>query len=118
MNTSLHIGFLSTRFAGTDGVSLETEKWAAVLERLDHSCFYFAGSSDRDSARSRIVPEALFKHPDVDAIYQAAFSLRARPPEVTRRIHELRAHLKEQVYAFVRDFDLDLLIVENALAIP
>jgi len=27
-----NIGFISTRFAGTDGVSLETEKWAALFE--------------------------------------------------------------------------------------
>ncbi len=29
-NTSHHIGFISTRFAGTDGVSLETGKWAKI----------------------------------------------------------------------------------------
>ena len=28
-----HIGIISTRIAGTDGVSLEIEKWAAVLEK-------------------------------------------------------------------------------------
>jgi mannosylglucosylglycerate synthase len=37
---------------------------------------------------------------------------------VTRRVHKLRAHLKVELYAFIRDFDLDLLLVENALAIP
>ena len=26
-----NIGFVSTRFAGTDGMSLETSKWADVL---------------------------------------------------------------------------------------
>lgn len=41
------IGFISTRIAGTDGVSLETEKWAEVLEDLGHTCFYFAGEFDR-----------------------------------------------------------------------
>jgi lactate dehydrogenase-like 2-hydroxyacid dehydrogenase len=34
-NTGKHrVGFISTRFAGTDGVSLEAAKWAEVLERL------------------------------------------------------------------------------------
>ncbi len=28
-----NVGFVSTRFAGTDGVSLETEKWATVFQR-------------------------------------------------------------------------------------
>ena len=47
MTPSRRIGFISTRFAGTDGVSLETSKWATVLERLGHECFYFAGQCDR-----------------------------------------------------------------------
>ncbi len=114
----LHIGFVSTRFAGTDGVSLETEKWATVLERLGHTCFYFAGASDRAAERSRLVPEALFKHPIVSKIYTDAFSCRVRPPETTRRIHQLTEYLKQQIIAFVRDFEVKLLIIENALAIP
>lgn len=137
------IGFVSTRFAGTDGVSLETAKWAAVLERLGYECFYFAGACDRGAARCRTVPEALFKHPDIDAIYMMAFSNQwgshdlldysnpdiaalhrpaashlIRPPRLTRRIHELADYLKEQLYAFVRDFEIHLLISENALTIP
>ena len=28
------IGFVSTRIAGTDGVSLEIAKWAHVIERM------------------------------------------------------------------------------------
>ena len=29
-----NIGFVSTRFAGTDGVSIEASKWAQVLEKM------------------------------------------------------------------------------------
>ena len=32
-NNFQNIGFISTRIAGTDGVSLEIEKWTEVLER-------------------------------------------------------------------------------------
>ncbi len=112
------IGFVSTRFIGTDGVSLETDKWVNVLERLGHTCFFLAGALDYPLARSRLVPEALFTHPAIHAIYTEAFSQRARSPEMTRRLHELSAHLKAQLDAFVRDFEIELLIVENALAIP
>jgi len=28
-----NVGFISTRFAGTDGVSMETTKWAKVFEK-------------------------------------------------------------------------------------
>lgn len=40
LQTGRRIGFISTRFIGTDGVSLETSKWAEVLERLGHTCYY------------------------------------------------------------------------------
>ncbi len=118
MTVGRRIGFVSTRFAGTDGVSLETRKWVQVLERLGHTCFYFAGSSDQPPERCRIVPEARFKHPDIAEIYTIAFSQRVRPSETTRRIHQLKDYLKEQLRAFVREFDLELLITENALTIP
>jgi mannosylglucosylglycerate synthase len=114
----LRIGFVSTRFAGTDGVSLETAKWALVLERMGHTCFYFAGEIDTPPERSRCVPEAFFGHPDIDAIQTVAFTQRSRPPAVSRRINELKEHLVEQLYSFVKDFEIDLLIVQNALAIP
>ena len=61
--SSHNIGFISTRFAGTDGVSLETAKWAVVLERLGHTCFYFAGECDRNVDRSFVIPEAFYRHP-------------------------------------------------------
>jgi hypothetical protein len=32
-----NIGFVSTRFAGTDGVTLESSKWSQVLENIGHS---------------------------------------------------------------------------------
>src|SRR5512134_2750689 len=75
MTPSSHtIGFVSTRFAGTDGVSLETAKWATVLERMGHLCFYFCGECDRPQDKSYIVPEAFYRHPIIDAINQTVYA--------------------------------------------
>ncbi len=114
----LHIGFISTRFAGTDGVSLETTKWAEVLTALGYDCFYFAGICDRPADASSVVPEASFLHPDILNINLTAFSKTLRPPDLTRRIMLLKDHLKQELYKFISRFDLNLLIVENALSIP
>ena len=47
------IGFVSTRIAGTDGVSLEIEKWTRVLEdRIGMECCYICGECDRPAGRS------------------------------------------------------------------
>jgi glycosyltransferase involved in cell wall biosynthesis len=112
------IGFISTRFLRTDGVSLETEKWVEVLERLGHPCFFFAGASDWDHDRTYVVPEAHFDHPEIKWITQFAFSMRTRSPELSQALQALKDKIKIQIYEFVRKFGIELLIVENALAIP
>ena len=120
-HASRRVGFVSTRFAGTDGVSLETAKWARVLEEMGHACFYFAGVCDRPADRTRVVPEAFYRHPEIESINRFAYageSDNTRPPSVTRRIHELRELLKSALHEFIGAFDLDLLIIENASAIP
>ena len=141
--SSHHIGFISTRFAGTDGVSLETEKWATVLERLGHQCFYFAGLCDRPAEQSMVVPEAFYRHNEIDAINRQAysgswamskelrrahpeieklhkdfFSIYIRPPAMTRRVNELKEYFKKQLYEFAHRFTLEVLVIENAVTIP
>jgi len=112
------IGFVSTRFSTNDGVSLETEKWAHVLSELGHQIFYFAGLCNRPAESSYVVPEAHFDHPEIRELNDTAYSLRVRPFKVTRRIRELQWHLKQHLYEFIKKFDIELLIVENALSIP
>ncbi len=116
--TPRRIGFVSTRFSTTDGVSLETEKWAHVLRGSGHQLFYFAGVCDRPDDISYVVPEAHFDHPDVREISDIAYMYNVRPIEVTQRIHKLREFLKQHLYEFIKKFDIEVLIVENALSIP
>lgn len=116
--SNLRIGFVSTRLAGTDGVSLEAAKWVSVLERLGHTCFYFAGELDTSPERSLLVPEAFFGHPEIDELQIMAFTQTTRPAEASRRITRLKEILEDALYVFVEQFDLDLLVVQNALAIP
>ncbi len=116
--TGHRIGFVSTRLAGTDGVSLETSKWSSVLAELGHECYYFAGESDRPADRSLVVGEAHFQHPDILALTGDLFDDYRRAPKTTERVEALKGHLKSRLYQFVRQFDIELLILENALAIP
>ena len=113
-----NIGFISTRLQGTDGVSLETEKWSAVLERMGYSCFYFAGQSDWDKQKTMVVPEAFFDHPAIKKIQENCFGKFTRPSALTGDIHHLRKLLKQKIYDFVNRFQIGLIIPENALTIP
>ncbi len=114
----LHIGFVSTRIAGTDGVSLEIGKWADVLTQMGHECFYFSGESDRPAERSMVVEEAFFQHPDILPLTQALFDTYTRSDETTEKIHRLRRHLKTHLRKFIQRFDIDVIIAENALSLP
>lgn len=112
------VGFVSTRFAGTDGVSLETEKWAAVFEKRGFDCFYFAGELDRPEQQSFLSPEAHFRHPDIAQINQSVFGVYARGRYMTDEIARIKNKIKDDLYAFIERFNLDLLVIQNALAIP
>lgn len=115
----MRIGLLSTRLAGTDGVSLETEKWARTLQRMGHEVVYCAGELGGYAARGTLIPELHFAHPRILALTERAFGPDADDPEpLLRDVAAVADELYDPLRAFVRDAGLDLLVVENALAIP
>lgn len=113
-----NVGFISTRFAGTDGVSLETTKWADVFQKEGFSCFYFAGELDRPPDCSYLVEEANFTHPDIKYIYNHCFGVHKRERRITQKIHAAKERLKDEIYSFIEKFSIDLLVPENSLTIP
>lgn len=116
----MNIGFISTRLAGTDGVSLETAKWASIFESEGHLCFYMAGELDKDkpNQRSLLAKEAHFKYPLVQEISRGCFGVKIREPSITKKIHQIKDELKKHIYEFIRGFKINLLVPENVLAIP
>lgn len=114
-----NIGFVSTRFAGTDGVSLESAKWAEVLWNGDrHISYWYSGRSDREPGISFVVPEAYFGHGENEWINERIWNRSRRDPLVTARIHDMAAYLKRSLYRFVDRFSIDLLVPQNVLTIP
>lgn len=113
-----NVGFVSTRFAGTDGVSLETQKWSEVLEEMDLKCHYLAGDLDTPEDRSMLVEQAGFKHPDIVDINQQCFGVSRRTRTLTQKIHRIKMQLKDAIYDFIQKYDIQLLIAENSLTIP
>ena len=120
MNTQpiKNVGFISTRIAGTDGVSLELEKWAEVLERNQFNCFYFAGETDRGDEISFKIEEAHFEHPEISNINKSLFGVTTRTRQISNNIQKIQEKLKSALYEFCKKFKIDLIIPENALTIP
>ena len=114
----LNVGFVSFRFQGTDGVSLETSKWAEVLERMGHRCYYFSGLSDRPAERSMVVEEAHFLHPETREYYFKFFNSTQRTEGATNWIHARREFFKGHLRKFIKEFNIDLLIPQNVLSFP
>jgi glycosyltransferase involved in cell wall biosynthesis len=119
MSKALNIGFVSTRFHGTDGVTLEAKKWAQVLEQAGHSCFWFAGKLDTPPEASLLWEKAFFDHPEVLALQEELFGREnGGSRALSDRIHAMREGMKDGLYQFVERFEIDLLIPQNILAIP
>ena len=114
----MRIGFVSTRFSGTDGVSLESLKWGDVLREMGHEVFWFSGRSDRDPASSMCVPEAFFGHVENQWIKERIWGVARRDPQVTERIRDMAAYLEAMLRRFVERFEIDVLVPENVLTIP
>jgi glycosyltransferase involved in cell wall biosynthesis len=117
-DTPTHIGFVSTRLAGTDGVSLETLKWSGLLTAMDCECFCFAGETDWPADRSYVVPEAHFATPEMQALNTDLFGDGIRTHATSVGIQRLKDHLKDHLYKFIQKFDIHILIAENVLSIP
>lgn len=113
-----NVAFISTRIAGTDGVSLEIEKWAEIFEQEGFTCFYFAGELDRPTERCYLVPEAHFNHPDIKDVYLESFAGTGRHRQISKKMYQLAIKLKDRLYEFVEKFDIQIIISENALTIP
>ena len=112
------IGFISTRFHGTDGVTLEAAKWASIFQEVGANCFWMAGLLDKPESVSHLDPVAFFNHPSIVDVQGDLFGRTTRPRATTGRIHEIKEALKASIYKFIERFDLELLIPQNILAIP
>ena len=103
-----NIGFISTRFAGTDGVTMEASKWANVLRKKGHKCFWCAGELDRTPERSYLVPEAHFQYEKNRWINERIFGRKGRKSSVTETLHAIKSLIKVQIREFVEKFAIDL----------
>lgn len=113
---SQKIGFVSFRFAGTDGVTLETIKFANAFSRLGCESYFCAGESTMPN--SMIFPEMHFNHAKVHELTGLCFGEQYRSHELTAELHNLRRVIKKQLYSFINEYSIDVLVLQNLLALP
>jgi glycosyltransferase involved in cell wall biosynthesis len=114
----MNIGFISTRIAGADGVSLEIAKLAVILRRLGHEGCYCAGELDDNFAPGLLAPEMHFMHPEALWIHDHSFGVAKPVTGLRERVDAMAARLRTDIARFVDEYRIDVLFVQNALSIP
>lgn len=112
------IGVVGTRFAGLDGVTLETAKVAAVLESAGHDLVWFAGELGEGFWPGLEIPAAHFATPRNLSIETRAFGSTTRRPGLVEEIRSQAGELRAALEAFVAGFSVEAIMVQAALAIP
>lgn len=114
----MRIGIVATRLAGVDGVTFETAKWEAILERMGHQVRLLAGEVDALRPNARLVPAMHFTYPQAARVTAAAFDPESDVAAVRAEIHRLADQLVPVIENWIESQRIELLIVENAWAIP
>lgn len=110
---ALHVG---TRLAGTDGVSLEATKLAGVLAERGFERVDLAGEVETPGARC--IPEMHFRHPDAVQWGERAFGSTEPDAALEEHLESAADRLAQSIVEVVRDVSPDMLVVQNAWAIP
>ncbi|MFO7828880.1 MAG: glycosyltransferase family 4 protein [Bacteroidales bacterium] len=118
----MKIGIIIGRIGGVDGVALETEKWIEVLQRMGHEIFIISGQFEgrkidclhetRVQEMSFFSPESYWEqkkayfHPDYDE------------DELLEHLLLYAKVIEDKITDWAQKNNLDLLISENASALP
>lgn len=116
----MRIGFISTRLNGTDGVSLEVEKWTKVLQQMGHETYFCAGELGGYASHGTLIPKLHFADQTIHALSERAFGERAdqNGSELADSIYTHADELRAPLRQFIRSNKLELIVVQNALTIP
>jgi glycosyltransferase involved in cell wall biosynthesis len=113
-----NILFIQNKLGRTDGVSLEVDKWRAVLERMGHTVFYCAGNDEAPGIDT--VPELYLQHPLTYKILRngtVELADYADESELARDIEIQAERIHAGVMRVVKQRRIDVLIPNNLLSI-
>ena len=112
------IGILHYQVGGTDGVSLEIEKWKHVLEEMGHTVHLCAG--DLGTAGGTLIEEMYHHRPDAERLYHNTFcELRDYANDTAYRaeLYRLANVMEQKMRSFVEDKGVDFLIPQNVWSV-
>lgn len=115
----MNIGVISTRLAGTDGVSLESAKIVAIAEQFGHEVFYCAGELDPELKKCGLEDGRLhFEDEMAKELHDRAFVAKETAVTLLPDIEKRAAELKRPLHQFLIGNQIEYVIIQNAFAIP
>ncbi len=118
----MNIGVIIGRYEDIDGVSLETEKWIQVLERMGHTIHILAGgypNYHRNSTHHSTLPSLSFFSPECEWEQKRAFFYPDEDPdELLSHLERTAQRLTKEIFKWIVSNKLETLLIENACALP
>jgi len=113
-----NIGMFHYKVGGTDGVSLEIDKWKHVLEEMGHTVHLCAG--DLGTVEGTLIEEMYHHRPDAERLNHNTFrQLRDYPDDAAYRAEllGLADTVERRVRDFVEERGIDFLIPQNVWSV-
>jgi len=111
------IAFLHNKLRGTDGVSLEVDKWRYVAESMGHEVFYIAGNDHPDVIKVNLLS---FDHPTIDKFLRNATvkldEYNGREPDLIKDVYSTAEPLERELSDIVGKNHIDVLVPNNLLS--
>jgi len=121
-NHSKRIAIIHTQLKCIDGVSIEVEKWRKAYEQLGHKVFYVAGKfCTNPNIKFKVIPEIDYTNATIESIKKMAFDSPLDEEEKKVLLKLIKGNvqkIKSQLLDFIKQNRIDLLSIENVLAIP
>lgn len=114
----MRVGFVSVRFAGLDGVSLESAKLAEAISAAGHEVAWFAGELGDEFGPGVEAPLARFDSSENLAVQQQCFGVADAASGVKETIRARASLLHDALTEFAAEFGIDVIVPQNALSIP
>lgn len=112
----MKVVFLATRISGTDGVSLEAERWRDILQRMGHEVVFVAGQLDRSGV---VIPELYFQWKQLGDINNQVVYNGKDFKNYEAKVYEIAGRIEGKLRESLKSLGkIDLIIVPNALSLP
>jgi len=112
------IGLCHYKVGGTDGVSLEMDKWKTALQRMGHTVHLCGG--DLGTGDGYLIEELYHHREDAERMVRNTFYKLSDYPNGVALEHDvlsLSRVIEDKLIAFIADKHVDLLIVNNIWSI-